>query len=62
VADRATAEIERIEATGAQVLVFDLSGVSFLDSTGMGVIAAAHGRAEEACRRFAVVGPPPRSR
>jgi anti-anti-sigma factor len=40
------------------LLVLDLSGLSFMDSSGMGVVAAAHARAVEAGRRFVVVGPP----
>jgi anti-anti-sigma factor len=32
--------------------------VSFMDSTGMAVIAGAHARATSAGRRFAIVAPP----
>jgi anti-anti-sigma factor len=59
VVDRVTDELLRIESDGPGLLVIDLSRLSFMDSTGMGVIAAAHLRAGEANRRFAVVIPPP---
>jgi stage II sporulation protein AA (anti-sigma F factor antagonist) len=48
-----------IESTEPDLLIIDLSGVTFMDSSGMGVIAAAHARAVEAGRRFFIVNPPP---
>jgi stage II sporulation protein AA (anti-sigma F factor antagonist) len=59
VAGRVAEEIARLEESHPELLVLDLSGLSFLDSSGMGVIAAAHGRAVETGRRFYVVNPPP---
>ena len=58
VAPRVAQELTSAEAGNPSVLIVDLSGLSFMDSSGMGVIAAAHARAVEADRRFVVVGPP----
>jgi anti-anti-sigma factor len=58
VAERVVAEIEQVEEGAPAVLVIDLSGLSFLDSSGMGVIAAAQARAVEAGRRIVLVRPP----
>ena len=59
VAARVADELAEVEATGPDLLVIDLSGLSFMDSSGMGVIAAAQARATEAGRRLLVVKPPP---
>lgn len=37
-------ELRRIEATDADVILVDLAGVSFIDSTGMKVLVAAAAR------------------
>jgi anti-anti-sigma factor len=58
VAQRVVDELTKVEAGNPALLVIDLSGVSFLDSAGMGVIAAAQARAVEAGRDLAVVRPP----
>ncbi|MFL5868199.1 MAG: STAS domain-containing protein [Thermoleophilaceae bacterium] len=58
VAEHVAERLTEIEASRPELLVMDLDGLSFLDSSGMGVIAAAHGRAQEAGRRFVVVNPP----
>jgi anti-anti-sigma factor len=58
VAQRVVAELEKVEAGEPALLVIDLSGLSFLDSSGMGVIAAAQARAVEAGRRIVLVRPP----
>jgi anti-sigma B factor antagonist len=58
VAARATDELTAIEAGEPGSLVIDMRDVSFMDSSGMGVVAGAHARATAAGRRFAVVGPP----
>jgi anti-anti-sigma factor len=58
VAERVAGELDRLEAAEPELLVLDLSRLSFLDSTGMAVIAAAHARAAAAGRRFAIVAPP----
>jgi anti-sigma B factor antagonist len=57
VAERAATAVEGVEADGPKLLVIDLSGLSFMDSSGMAVVAAAHARALEADRRFVIVNP-----
>ncbi len=49
--------LDRIEASTPARLVIDLSRTTFLDSAGMALIAAAHGRAQEDGRRMVVVRP-----
>lgn len=58
VAQHVAERLTEIEAEEPELLVMDLSRLSFLDSSGMGVIAATHGRARAAGRRFVVVNPP----
>jgi stage II sporulation protein AA (anti-sigma F factor antagonist) len=58
VAERVVAELAKVEEGAPALLVIDLSGLSFLDSSGMGVIAAAQARAVEAGRRIVLVRPP----
>lgn len=58
VVQRLTDQLTLIESKQPELLVIDLSGLSFMDSTGMAAIAAASIRAGEAGRRFALVTPP----
>src|SRR5918999_840030 len=58
VAERVVAELAQVEQRAPALLVIDLSGLSFMDSSGMGVIAAAQARAVEAGRRIVFVRPP----
>jgi anti-anti-sigma factor len=58
VVDQVADALAGIESDEPELLVIDLSRLSFMDSTGMGVIAAAHIRAVDAGRRFAIVTPP----
>jgi len=58
VVDEVTETLTSIESDELELLVIDLSRLSFMDSTGMAVIAAANIRASENGRRFAVVTPP----
>jgi anti-anti-sigma factor len=58
VVDRVADALARIESEEPDLLVIDLSGLSFMDSSGMALIAAAHIRAVDAGRRFAIVIPP----
>ena len=44
------AELRRIEATDVEVILVDLSGVSFIDSTGLKVLIVAAARARETGR------------
>ncbi len=58
VVDQVTEALAKVEADEPELLVIDLSKLSFMDSSGMGVVAAAHLRAQEGGREFAVVIPP----
>jgi anti-anti-sigma factor len=58
VAERVVAELAKVEERAPALIVVDLSGLSFMDSSGMGVVAAAHARAVEAGRRIVFVRPP----
>jgi anti-anti-sigma factor len=58
VAERVVDELTKVEASAPALLVIDLSRLSFMDSSGMGVIAAAQARSVEAKRELAVVRPP----
>jgi anti-sigma B factor antagonist len=48
------AEVERA-AAGSELVILDLRGVSFMDSTGLSLLVKAQRRAEELGRRLAVV-------
>ena len=48
------AELERASA-GPELVVLDLRGVTFMDSTGVSLLVKAHRRAQESRRRLAVV-------
>ncbi len=43
-AEGAEAELERVEATDARAIVLDLSGLTFMDSTGVRLLVTAHAR------------------
>ena len=58
VVEQVTDALTRSESGEPELLVIDLSRVTFMDSSGMGAVAAAHIRAVEASRRFAIVRPP----
>jgi anti-sigma B factor antagonist len=47
-------ELEREEIDAAPVLVFDLDGLEFLDSTGLQVLLSTHRRATEHGQQFAI--------
>ncbi len=47
--------LRRIEESRPPVIVLDLSGLSFLDSTGLRLVVSADQRAREGQRRLAVV-------
>ena len=48
-------ELTRAEALEPQVLVVDLRGVTFMDSTGLRLLLGALRRAEQARRRLVIV-------
>jgi anti-anti-sigma factor len=53
-------ELARIEADRPRVLAIDLSGISFMDSSGLRTLVSADARARAARRRLVIVrGPPP---
>lgn len=58
VAEHVADELSRVESTNPDVLVLDLRRLSFMDSSGMAIVAAARARAQAAGRRFAIVAPP----
>ena len=58
VVERLIEQLTRIESEEPDLLVIDLSDLSFMDSSGMASIAAASIRARETGRRFAIVVPP----
>ncbi len=47
-------ELARVEADGHDLIVLDLSGLTFLDSTGLRTIVTADQRARRAGRRMVV--------
>jgi stage II sporulation protein AA (anti-sigma F factor antagonist) len=49
------AEVDRIYQTDAELLILDLRGVEFMDSTGLRSVVLAHRRAEQTGRRLGVV-------
>lgn len=50
-------ELRRAEAGVHPVLVLDLSGLRFMDSTGLGIIASAYRRMRRGDRRLVVASP-----
>jgi anti-sigma B factor antagonist len=59
-ASRVEREIALLEDTAPRVLVLDLRGLDFMDSTGLRIVVSANARAEASGRRFVVVrGPEP---
>ena len=54
-ASRLEDDLRRIEADGPALLVLDLSGLDFMDSTGLRLLISADSRAREAGRRLVLV-------
>jgi anti-sigma B factor antagonist len=54
----AEAELRAQENQGAQVIILDLRGLTFMDSTGLRLLVAADSRAREAGHRLAIVRGP----
>jgi anti-anti-sigma factor len=64
--DAATAEtvgeaVSRAVADGYRLVLLDFGGVSFIDSTGLGMLVRAHRTAETSDAVFAVVHPTPQT-
>ena len=57
-AERVTQELLRAEATDAQRIVLDLSHLRFIDSNGIRLILAAHGRSRGDGDRLALIRGP----
>lgn len=47
--------LNRVWASGAELVILDLRQIEFMDSTGLRVLLGAHQRAQETNRRFALV-------
>lgn len=56
--DKVEDELRRVEEKDPGVVVLDLSGLTFLDSTGLRMIVTADQRADRANRRLAIVRGP----
>lgn len=54
-AQRLEDDLRRVEAERPDLLVLDLQGLSFMDSTGLRLLIMADSRAREAGRRLAIV-------
>ena len=52
-------ELDRVERARPARLVVDLRGLSFMDSTGLRIIASADARARQDGRRLTVIQGPP---
>jgi anti-anti-sigma factor len=51
-------ELERVEATNAEAIVLDLSGLTFTDSTGVRLIVMADARSRADCDRLTLLRGP----
>lgn len=58
-AERVTQELQRAEATDVRRIVLDLSGLRFIDSSGIRLILAAHARSRMDGRLALIRGPQP---
>jgi anti-anti-sigma factor len=56
---RLDAELSEIEADAPAVLIIDLSGLQFMDSSGLRALVMADERARAQSRRLAIVPGPP---
>src|SRR5438093_10531729 len=57
-ADDVERELERVESGNPELIVFDLRGLEFLDSTGLRLILGADSRARREGRRVVIVPGP----
>lgn len=51
-------ELERVEATDAEAIVLDLSGLKFMDSTGVRLLITAHARSRADANRLVLLRGP----
>jgi anti-sigma B factor antagonist len=51
-------ELDRAAVANSQMLIIDLRGLDFMDSTGLSVLVRAHQRSEEHGRQLAMVKGP----
>ncbi len=59
-ADRARRDIDKyIKAQGVRHIIFDLGGLTFIDSSGLGVILGRYRKASESGGRVAISSVPP---
>jgi anti-anti-sigma factor len=54
----AEAEVKRLEQDGAPVIVLDLRGLTFMDSTGLRLLVAADARARETGHQLTIIRGP----
>ncbi|MDQ6804271.1 MAG: STAS domain-containing protein [Actinomycetota bacterium] len=54
----ADSELRRVEQSGARVIVLDLRGLTFMDSTGLRLLVSADARARDGVHRLAIVRGP----
>lgn len=57
-AARVEDEVARLERARPPVLVLDLRGLTFMDSTGLRIVVGAHARSQQEERRLVVVRAP----
>lgn len=57
-AGRIEEELERAEASGARSIVLDLSGLTFMDSTGVRLVLSANARSRADSNRLSIVRGP----
>lgn len=53
-------ELKRVEATDAGAIIVDLSGLEYIDSTGLRVLITAHARSRAESSRLSLLRPPDR--
>ncbi len=54
--------VERLAQEACRKVIFDMTGIEYIDSAGIGLLALAAGKLKEAGGRFAVVAPEGRVR
>ena len=54
-ADAVQAELERVERSDAHSIVLDLSGLTFMDSTGVRLLVQAHARSRADSHRLSLL-------